>query len=428
MSPREFFAELDKELLALVAIVAGLGILNLFSASQATRPGVQYLQLGFVLFGLVMAAAISVIDPRWFERLAYPIYGGVCLLLFLVLVAGTTIKGSQRWLDLGPVNLQPSELMKLAIVFATARYFSRIRQPGSLRLRDLLRPLNPTRPLALIAVAIFRMLKAEGPDAHFWSAIFLHRAALVVGVVWLILALVVTVRRSVPVASIVAPVDLIALPAVLILVEPDLGTTLIVLAIAGAIVLFYGVRGPSLAVAAVVGVLGAVVAWFEVMKTYQKQRVLTFLNPEADALGAGYHANQSMIAIGSGGLQGKGFMEGTQTQLSFLPENHTDFVFSVLAEEWGLFGATVALVAFGLLLIKGVRIAAGARDRFGALTAIGVTAVIFWQMLVNVGMVTGLMPVVGVTLPLMSYGGSSVLNVMLGIGVWLSIARRRVTY
>jgi rod shape determining protein RodA len=262
------------------------------------------------------------------------------------------------------------------------------------------------------------------PGAVGWS-IALRVALVVVTAVWGLASVVDATRHGWARHVWVAPLDLMVAPAVLILVEPDLGTTLIVLAIAGTIVLFVGVGWRSLALLAVAGVAGAVVAWFKVLREYQKQRVLTFLNPEADALGAGYHANQSMIAIGSGGVQGKGFMEGTQTQLSFLPENHTDFAFSVLAEEWGLFGAAVLLVLFGLLLIKGVRIAAAARDRFGVLLAIGATSVIFWQMLVNVGMVTGLLPVVGVTLPLVSYGGSSVLTVMLAVGVLLSVARRR---
>ncbi len=427
MSPRAFFAELDKELLILVMAIGGLGVVNLFSASQSTRPGAQYLQLAYLGVGLVLAMAISALDTDWLQRLAYPIYLTICVLLVLVLVVGTTVKGSQRWLGLGFFNLQPSELMKLAIVFAMARYLSRIPQHEPLTLMDLLRPLNPSRVLGAAALIALRFDELAVPDSPVWTGL-LRGLVIIVVLIWAVASFLRCSSLGWPARIVVAPIDLMALPAVLILVEPDLGTTLIVLAISGTMVLFLGVRLRSLGVMAVVGVLGAVAAWFKVLKAYQKQRILTFLNPEADALGAGYHANQSMIAIGSGGVQGKGFMEGTQTQLSFLPENHTDFVFSVLAEEWGLFGAVVLLVLFTLLLVKGVRIAAGAKDRFGALAAIGVTGVVFWQMLVNIGMVTGLMPVVGVTLPLMSYGGSSVLTVMMCVGVWLAVARKRPSF
>jgi len=424
---RDFFASLDRELLVLVLAVAAVGIINLFSASQATRPGVQYLQMGYVAVGLTMAVGIAALDMRWFERAAYPVYVVICVLLALVLVAGTTVKGSQRWLSLGFFNLQPSELMKLAIIFAVARYLSRYGGTDPLSLADLLRPLNPSRPVAALVLLILKLdvLAVEGSPAL--SMLIRVPAFLVVGV-WLVAALFRASNLAWAARVWIAPIDLMLVPAVLILVEPDLGTTLITLAIAGAMVLFAGVRWRSLLVIAVVGLAGVVAAWFKVMKPYQKQRVLTFLNPEEDALGAGYHANQSMIAIGSGGIQGKGFREGTQTQLSFLPENHTDFVFSVLAEEWGLFGGTVLILLMTAFLVKGVRIAAGARDRFSALAAVGVTALIFWQILVNIGMVTGLMPVVGVTLPLMSYGGSSILTVMLGVGVWLSVASKKKSF
>jgi len=427
VNARDFLASLDRELLLLVLVVAGVGIVNLFSASQATRPGAQYLQMAYFGVGLGLAVAIAALDMRWFERAAYPVFILVCVLLVLVLVAGTTVKGSQRWLSLGFFNLQPSELMKLSIIFAMARYLSRYQEDGPLSLADLLRPLNPTRPLALALIIILRFdaIAIEGSPA---LTALIRVPLIALAVIWLVASLFRAFNLGWAARVFVAPVDLMAAPAVLILVEPDLGTTLIMLAIAGAMVLFVGVRWHSLAIIAVGGLAGAVVAWFKLLKPYQKQRILTFINPEADALGAGYHANQSMIAIGSGGLQGKGFMEGTQTQLSFLPENHTDFVFSVLAEEWGLFGGVLVILLLTGFLLKGVRIAANAHDRFSALAAIGVTALVFWQILVNIGMVTGLMPVVGVTLPLMSYGGSSVLTVMLGVGVWLSVARRRPSF
>lgn len=427
MRPREFLASLDKELLLLVLAISAIGVINLYSASQATRPGVHLLQLGYIAVGLCLALMVAAIDLRVLARAAYPIYVVGCLLLVAVLVAGTAIKGSQRWINLGFFNLQPSELMKVAIIFAMARYLSRYNNSAPLSLSDLLRPLNPSRPLALGFLLITQYQQLILADSPTWTTVI--RIAAFTGIaLWLLLSVAHTYRVGFPACSLVAPVDLMAVPAVLILVEPDLGTTLITLAIAGAITLFVGIRWRSLVVLMVIGFAAVIAAWLKVLKPYQKQRVKTFLDPEADALGAGYHANQSMIAIGSGGVQGKGFTEGTQTQLSFLPENHTDFVFSVLAEEWGLFGATILIALFAALLLKGVRIAASAKDRFSVLCAVGATALVFWQVLVNIGMVTGLMPVVGVTLPLMSYGGSSILTVMFAVGIWLSTSRRRNVY
>jgi len=427
MKPRAIFVGLDRELLAYVLLIACCGVINLFSAAQVARPGAQYLQVGYFAVGFTIAVGIAALDLRWFERLAYPAYVGVCGLLALVLVAGATIKGSQRWLNLGFFNLQPSELMKLAIIFSLARYLSRREEQGAMGLLDLLRPLNPSRPLVLLAVLIakFGVLQIPGSTGLTW---LVRVAALLIALAWLALSVYRMQSLGFAAKTFVAPVDLIVAPAVLILVEPDLGTTLILLAIAGTMVLYVGVRVWSLVVIAIFGAVGGVVAWFKVLKPYQQQRILTFLNPEADALGAGYHANQSMIAIGSGGLQGKGPMKGTQTQLSFLPENHTDFAFSVLAEEWGLAGAVLLIIFFALLIIKGVRVAANAHDRFAALCAVGVGALVFWHVFVNIGMVTGMLPVVGVTLPLVSYGGSSVLTIMFGIGIWLSVSKKRAMF
>ncbi|MBN2361033.1 MAG: rod shape-determining protein RodA [Deltaproteobacteria bacterium] len=427
MKARALVVGLDKELLIWVLLIATAGVINLFSAAQVARPGAQYLQVGYFAVGFAIAVGIAAIDLRWFERLAYPAFVVVCGLLALVLVAGATIKGSQRWLNLGFFNLQPSELMKLAIIFSLARYLARREEQGPLGLLDLLRPLNPSRPLLLLlaVIAKFGDLQIAQSAGLTWA---LRIGLLLIAVVWLAAAAYRMQSLAFAARTFVAPIDLIAVPAVLILIEPDLGTTLILLAIAGSMVLYVGVRIWSLVVIAVVGAAGGVAAWFKVLKPYQQQRILTFLNPEADALGAGYHANQSMIAIGSGRVQGKGFMSGTQTQLSFLPENHTDFAFSVLAEEWGLFGAAVLIILFGWLIIKGIRVAASAHDRFSALCAVGVAALIFWHVFVNIGMVTGMLPVVGVTLPLMSYGGSSVLTIMFGVGIWMSVSRRRMMF
>ncbi len=215
-----------------------------------------------------------------------------------------------------------------------------------------------------------------------------------------------------------------ALPVGLILIQPDLGTAVLVAGVAVAVVLFQGVRRRVLIGIGVLVLAAAPVAWSS-LHDYQRQRILTFLNPERDPLGAGYHIIQSKIAVGSGQLLGKGYLEGTQVHLQFLPERHTDFVFSVLAEEWGFLGSMVVLGLYALLILWGMDIAAKARDAFGRLLAIGLTSILFYHVVVNVGMVTGLLPVVGVPLPLFSYGGSSVLTTYLVAGLLLNIRSRR---
>ncbi|MHB8764261.1 MAG: rod shape-determining protein RodA [Deferrisomatales bacterium] len=215
-----------------------------------------------------------------------------------------------------------------------------------------------------------------------------------------------------------------AVPVALILVQPDLGTAVLVAAVAASVVLFQGVTR-RLLLGAVGGLVAAAPLGWAFLRDYQRQRILTFLDPERDPLGAGYHIIQSKIAVGSGQILGKGYLKGTQAHLQFLPERHTDFIFSVLAEEWGFAGCAVVLFLFGLLLLWGLDIAAKARDPFGRLLAVGVTSILFFHVLVNVGMVVGLLPVVGVPLPLFSYGGSSVLTTYLVGGILLSIRIRR---
>jgi rod shape determining protein RodA len=206
--------------------------------------------------------------------------------------------------------------------------------------------------------------------------------------------------------------------------QPDLGTALIVVAVGATIILFAKVRWQALVAVGAVVVIGAVFAYPH-LKPYQRKRVETFLDPEGDVLGAGYHATQSMIAVGSGQGLGKGWGQGTQTLLSFLPEQHTDFIFSVWAEEHGFVGCLLLLCLYYGLVVSALGIAANARDRFGHFLAVGVTGMLFWHAFINMGMVTGVLPVVGVTLPLMSYGGSSVMAVMIGVGLLNNVAMRR---
>ncbi|RMG18125.1 MAG: rod shape-determining protein RodA [Deltaproteobacteria bacterium] len=358
-------------LLAVVLLIAGLGIWNLASASRTAHAEVWVSQSYWLLFGLAVGVALCTFDYRHLLGVAYPIYGAVVALLILTLLVGDVRKGAQRWLVLGPVSLQTSELAKLAVVLALARWYHETPEP-------------PGR---------YTLLK-------LWQ-----------------------------------PLLLVLLPAALILKQPDLGTALLVAAIGGSVILFGGIERWTAWIGGILSlvVVGSCVALFEFfgtdwmffLKPYQRQRVMTFLNPEGDILGAGYHSAQSMIAVGSGGLGGKGWAEGTQTQLSFLPEQHTDFVFSVWAEEHGFLGGLLLLGLYGTFFVLAATIAHGAKDKFGAFLAVGVASIVFWQVLVNIGMVTGILPVVGVTLPLFSYGGSSLVTTLAGLAILFNVSMRR---
>ncbi len=227
--------------------------------------------------------------------------------------------------------------------------------------------------------------------------------------------------------ELMTPFALLGVPVLLIMAQPDLGTAMLLLFIGGTMMLFIGIRRRSLITLAVLGAGAVVGGWFQ-LRDYQKERIRTFLDPERDPLGSGYHIIQSKIAVGSGGFFGKGFMAGTQSQLSFLPERHTDFAFSVFAEEWGFFGCILLLALYLFLIIRGIHIARRASDRFGMFLAVGVVAMLFWHMVVNLGMVIGLLPVVGVPLPLFSYGGTSMVTTMIGVGILLNISMRRFMF
>ncbi len=228
-------------------------------------------------------------------------------------------------------------------------------------------------------------------------------------------------------SELTSPFLLIGLPVLLILKQPDLGTATLIIFIGASMILFAGIRRTTMIFLALVGMASACGGWF-LLHGYQKERIRTFLNPERDPLGSGYHIIQSKIAVGSGGLFGRGFMQGTQSQLSFLPERHTDFAFSVFAEEWGFAGSLLLLLLYLSIIIWGMYIARRAGDRFGMFLALGVVAMLFWHIVVNLGMVIGLLPVVGVPLPLFSYGGTSMVTTMVGVGLLLNVSMRRFMF
>jgi len=225
----------------------------------------------------------------------------------------------------------------------------------------------------------------------------------------------------------ILPFLLLLFPLILILKQPDLGTAVILLLIFFSVLLFVKVRWSSLLMIVVGGGSIVPLLW-RFLKEYQKRRILTFFNPEMDPLGAGYHLIQSKIAIGSGGILGKGFMKGTQSKLGFLPEQQTDFIFSALGEEWGLIGCFLLLALYFILILWGLRIAVQSKDRFSAILSFGVVAMLFWHIFINIGMVLGMMPVVGIPLPLLSYGGSFMVSTLIGIGLLLNVSMRRFLF
>lgn len=396
-------------------ILSFVGVVNIASAARATQPNLFLYQMLWFLIAACVAGAIVFVQTRTLGLLAYPFYVGVMGLLVAVLIFGIVAKGGQRWLDIGFMRLQPSELAKIAVVLAIAKFCTDYEVYGGYRLFDLLRPLNLSRPLAVMAACIWMIKKY--PE-YFWFSVI----AIGFSLIWMGWSFWQIRREGFHFYQIIALGDMILIPFVLIAVEPDLGTAMIVLAISTTMVLFCGLRISSLLVTGFFAVSIALVGWNFILKDYQKHRIHTFLDPGADIRGKGYQAMQSMIAVGSGQVLGKGFGEGTQTQLYFLPENHTDFVFSVLAEEWGFLGTFFVLVLFLALILSMVQIAARAQDRFASLLAMGAASVIFWHMMVNVGMVIGLLPVVGIPLPFVSYGGASMLIQVAALGICMNVS------
>ncbi len=365
MFDRKFVQYFDWGLLGLAVVLGGLGVLTLFSVVSADAAAgtktLYYKQLTWFCGGLFFMVAAFLFNYKLLDRYAFAIYFFSVLLLVAVLVIGKVGGGSKRWLALGPVSVQPSEFVKLAVIIILARHYSKNAYTRGFTLRDLIFPL-------LLVMA----------------------------------------------------------PAVLIVKQPDLGTALLLFIIAGSMTLFVKIERRSLLILFTSGIIAVPMVWF-VLKEYQKQRIMTFLNPDRDPLGAGYHIIQSKIAIGSGMFAGKGYLKGTQNALSFLPEQHTDFIFSVFAEEWGFAGSAIMVIVFLLLIIWGLNVAYGCRDPFGMIMAVGISAMIFWQVFVNIGMVMGLLPVVGVTLPFISYGGSSIVTMMIAVGLLINVSMRRFT-
>lgn len=348
---------LDGPLFIALCLVGGVGTIVLFSASGSS---LEVLEAQLLRFGLGLLAMIILaqIPPRLIRNISPWAYLTGLLLLLAVMLTGDVAMGAQRWLDLGVLRFQPSEMMKLAVPLACAWF-----------LND--RPLPP----------------------NFTSLLVLAAA--------------------------------IGVPTLLIAEQPDLGTSLLVAAGGGMVVLLAGLRLRYLL--SVIGLLipVALVAWQFLLHDYQKQRVLTFLDPQSDPLGAGYHIIQSQIAIGSGGVFGKGYLNGSQAQLQFLPERSTDFIFAVIGEEWGLIGLITVIALFMFVIGRALYLATTAHDTFSRLASGALALTFCVYVSVNTGMVTGLLPVVGVPLPFISYGGTAMVTLMAGFGILMSLCAKR---
>lgn len=339
----------------MLLVTASVGFAMLYSAGGGNVDPWAMRHAFRFAFGLVVMIGVAVVDTRLWLRYAYAIYFVVLLLLGAVDISGYMGMGARRWINVGFINLQPSELMKIAMVLALARYF----HGGSLE--DIRRP-----------------------------------------------------------TFLIPPLFIIAAPMALVLRQPDLGTAVILLITAAGLFFMAGVRIWKFVLVAVSGLAAAPFAW-QSLHEYQRKRVLTFLDPESDPLGAGYHIIQSKIAFGSGGLSGRGFMQGTQGHLNFLPEMQTDFIFTMLSEEMGLIGGLALLALYAVLLVYGIAISLRSRSHFGCLLGMGVTITFFLYVFINMAMVMGVIPVVGVPLPLISYGGTAMLTLLFGFGLLMGV-------
>ncbi|MEM7120909.1 MAG: rod shape-determining protein RodA [Pseudomonadota bacterium] len=358
---RHKLGQMSWGLVALLMMVAFVGFAMLYSAANGSLEPWASRQMVRFGVGMVLMFIVAMIDIRQLHRFAYAFFVFALLLLVAVEVMGRVGMGAQRWIDLGVFQLQPSELMKLALVLALARYFHGLGPEGIAKMKAL-----------------------------------------------------------------IGPIILIGVPTALVLKQPDLGTAMLLAAGGVALCFAAGIQWRYFIGAAVACGAALPVAW-QMLHDYQRQRILTYLDPSTDPLGAGYHILQSKIALGSGGMFGKGFMAGTQSHLEFLPEMQTDFIFTMLAEELGMAGALLLLLLYVLIIAYGIGVSLRATSQFGRLVALGVTVTFFLYVFINIAMVTGLVPVVGVPLPLISYGGTAMMTLMVGFGMLASVHVHRDT-
>jgi rod shape determining protein RodA len=348
--------EVNWGLVLLITVIACIGFASLYSVAGSSFSPWAGKQMAYFAVGLVLLVGASLADVRFWLSIAYPAYVMSLILLVAVMVVGHSALGAQRWISVGPIEIQPSELMKIALILALARFLH------GLSVEDVSKPLKLLIPLVMIAM-----------------------------------------------------------PAFLVLKQPNLGTTIILVADGLSLLFLAGLSWWWIAPAFAAVATAIPLAWRYFLHDYQKARVMTFLDPSSDALGAGWNITQAKIAIGSGGMTGKGFLQGSQSRLNFLPEKHSDFIVTNYAEEFGFVGSIALLLLFAVVIGYGVQIAMSARSQFARLVAMGLTLNFFFYILINGAMVMGMIPVVGIPMPLLSYGGTAMLSVMFGFGILMSV-------
>lgn len=363
---RRLIQNFDWLIFSTVIAISIIGVLTIFSATrqplETTQSSFFIKQMIWLVIGLLGMILFISFDYIWLSRLSVPLYISGLILLIIVLISGETGMGAQRWIGLGPLSFQPSEFFKLIFIIMLSRYFALMQE-------------------SIGITALFRV---------FFIIVFL--------------------------------------PFILLIKQPDLGTAVVILIIFILIALSKGLRKKTLILIVIIGMvslpfLGNLV-WTG-LKDYQKNRLIAFIEPEVDPTGIGYHIKQSKVAIGSGNFSGKGFLKGTQGPFRFLPEKHTDFIFAVFAEEWGFTGSVLLLFLYFLLIMRGLDTARKAKDNFGKMLALGITFMFFIYFFINVGMTLGIMPVVGIPLPFMSYGGTALVSNFISIGILINIRTRR---
>lgn len=368
VSERNLFSRISFWFLLPILLLNIFGLVNLYSATHGpSSTDVQTLfiqQIVWLVAGWGIFFFVTFLDYLWINKLVWVMYILNVAALVYTDLHGKVVLGGQRWIDLHFFRYQPSETMKLALILLLAK-----------------------------------ILVNKNPEG-----------------------------RGMGLREMFLPLMLVIVPFILTVKQPDLGTAMCLFLIGGTMLFFVKIRRSIIVFISVIGIIAMPLVWQYGMKDYQKHRILTFISPDSDPQGKGYNSIQSRIAVGSGQIVGKGFRQGTQSQLEFLPERHTDFIFSVLSEEWGFFGSVIVMALFVWIFLVSFEISLKARDRNGALITIGVTAYLFWHMFVNMGMVIGLLPIVGVPLPLLSYGGSGMLTTMLGLGLVSSVAYRRYLF
>jgi len=363
---RRLIKNFDWFTFSLVILLSVIGIMTIYSATRPLLPtdqsGFHIRQIYWLLIGMAALFIVVSFDYIWLSRFASPLYAGGLLLLLAVLIMGRTGMGAQRWLTIGPLSFQPSEFFRLIFIIFIARHFTTIHG----------------------RIGLITMLK------NFLMFTFI--------------------------------------PLVILLKQPDLGTTVILLILFLSLSIAKGLQKKVIALLIILGIISVPFIgniFWEGLKDYQKNRLIAFMEPDVDPAGIGYHINQSKVAIGSGGFFGKGYLKGTQGPFRFLPEKQTDFIFAVFAEEWGLMGSSFLLLIYLALLLRGIDTALKAKDEFGKLLAAGITFMFSTYFFINVGMTLGIMPVVGIPLPFMSYGGTALLSNFIAAGILINIRTRR---